>query len=65
MATNQPCCFGRDVDGLQQQSAAGVGKVLHLGGVEMNGLWVRLRGRGCAVGDVNMDTQLTHNVHPN
>ena len=65
MATDQARCFGGDVDGLQQQSTAGGGKVLRLGGVEMNGLWVRLRGRGSAVGDINMDTQRTHDVHPN
>ena len=65
MATDQACCLGGDVDGLQQQSAAGGGKVLRLGGVEMNGLWVRLRGRGSVVGDINKDTQWTHDVHSN
>ena len=65
MATDQACCFGGDVDGLYQQSAAGGGKVLNLGAVEMNGLWVRLRGRGAAVGDVDTDTQRTHDVHSN
>ena len=64
MATDEECCFGGDVDGLQQQSAAG-GKVLHLGGVEMNGLWVQRRGSGSAVGDINTDTQRTHDVHSN
>ena len=50
---------------LRQQSAAGGGKVLCLGGVEMNGLRVQLRGRGSALGDVNTDTQRAHNIHPN
>ena len=65
MATDQVHCFGGDVNGLQQQSAAGGGKVLRLGGVEINGLWVWLHGRGSAVGDINMDTQRTHDVHSN
>ena len=65
MAKDQARCFGRDVDGLQQQSAAGGGKVLLLGGVEMNGLRVWLRWRGSAVGDINTDMQRTHNAHPN
>ena len=41
------------------------GKVLRLGSVEMNGLRVRLRRQGSAVGDINTDTQRTHNAHPN
>ena len=41
------------------------GKILCLGGVEMNGLWVRLRGRSGAVGDVDPDAQRTHDVHSN
>ena len=65
MATDQVRCFGGDVDGLQQQSEAGGGKVLRLGSVEMNGLLVRLRGRGGAMGDINSDTQQTHDVHSN
>ena len=31
----------------------------------MNGLRVRLCGSGSAVGDVETDTQRTHNIHPN
>ena len=65
MATDQARYSGLDVDGLQQQIATGGGKVLRLGSIEMNGLQVRLRGRGSAMGDVDMDTQRTHNVHPN
>ena len=65
LAMDQARCFGGDVGGLQQQSVAGGGKVLRLGGVEMNGLWVWLRGRGSAVGDINMDTQQAHDVHSN
>ena len=65
IAADQALCFGGDIDGLKQQSAAGGGKVLRLGGVEMNGLWIRLCGRGNAVGDVDVDTQRVHNIHPN
>ena len=65
MAADQTRCLGGYVDGLQQQSAAGGGRVLCLGGVEMNGLRVWLRRRGSAVGDINMDTKWTHNVHSN
>ena len=65
MAADQARCFGGDVDGLQQQSAAGGGKIPHLGGVEMNGLKIRLRGHGSAMGDVDTDTQRAHNIHPN
>ena len=64
MAADQARCFGGDIDGLKQQNAAGGGKVLRLGGVEMNGLWVRLRGRGSAVGDIDADTQRAHDIHP-
>ena len=56
MATDQARCFGRDVDCLQQQSAAGGGKVLRLGGIEMNGLWVQLHRRGSAMSDINTAT---------
>ena len=63
MATNQTHCFGGDVDGLQQQGAAGGGEVLRLGGLDMDGLWVRLRGHGSVVGDINTDSQRTHDVH--
>ena len=31
----------------------------------MNGLWVWLRGRGSAVGNINMDMQRMHDVHSN
>ena len=61
MAADQARCFG----GLKQQSAAGGGKVLRLGGVEMNGLSVWLLGRGSAVDEVDADTQRAHNIHPN
>ena len=65
MAADQELCFGGDIDGLKQQSAAGRGRILHLGGVEMNGLRVRLRGCGSAVGDVDVDTQRAHDIYPN
>ena len=65
MAADQARCFGGDIYGLKQQSAAGGGRVLRLGGVEMNGLRVRLRGRGSAVGDVDADTQRAHEILPN
>ena len=65
MAADQAHCFGGDIDGLKQQSVAGGGKILRLGGVEMNGLWVQLHGRGSAIGDVDTDTQQAHNIHPN
>ena len=65
MAADQARCFGGDVDGLQQQSAAGGGKVLRLGGVEISGLRVRLCGCGSDMGDVDTDTQRAHNIHPN
>ena len=65
MAADQARYFGGAIDSLEQQSSAGVGRVLRLGGVEMNGLQVRLRGRGSAVGDVDADTQRAHDVHPN
>ena len=65
MAADQARCFGGDIDDLRQQSAAGGGKVLRLGGVKMNGLWVRLCGRGSAVGGIDVDTQQAHDVHPN
>ena len=35
-----------------------------MGGIEMNGLRVRLRWRGSAVGDVDADTQRAHDIHP-
>ena len=65
MAKDQARCLSGNVDGLQQQSAAGGREVLCLGSVEMNGLWVRLRGRSGAVGDIDPDTQQTHDVHSN
>ena len=58
-------CFGWDIDGLKQQSTASGGRALFLGGVEMNGLRVRLRGRGSAVGNIDEDTQQAHDIHPN
>ena len=65
MAADQARCFGWYINGLKQQSEAGGGKILRLVGVEMNGLRVRLRGHGSAMGDVDTDTQRAHNIHPN
>ena len=65
MAADQARCFGGDIAGLKQQSVDGGGRVLRLDGVEMNGLRVRLRGRGSSVGDVDADTQRAHDIHPN
>ena len=50
---------------MEQQCAAGGGRVLFLGGVEMDGLRIRLSGRVGAVGLINADTQRAHDVHPN
>ena len=44
---------------------AGGRRVLFLGGVEMDGLQIRLRGRGGAVGHIDADTQRAHDIHPN
>ena len=65
MAADQTRCLGGYVDGLCQQSTAGGERVLCLGGVEMNGLRVRLCRRGSVVGDINLDTKWTHTVHSN
>ena len=65
MTADQARCFDKDIDSLKQQSAAGGGLILRLGGVEVNGLQVLLRGRGSAVGDVDTNTQRAHNIHPN
>ena len=54
-----------DIGGLEQQGAAGGGRILFLGGVEMDGLWICLRGRGGAVGHIDADTQREHDIHPN
>ena len=55
----------RDIGGFEQQSAAGGGRVLPLGGVEMNGLRVQLRRSGSVVGNVDVDMQRAHDIHPN
>ena len=65
MAADQARCFSWDIDGLKQQSVAGGGRVLCLGGIEINGLWVWLHERSSAVGDIDADTQWAHDIHPN
>ena len=39
--------------------------LLALSGIQVHRLWVRLSGRGCTVGHVNMDAERPHNVHAN
>ena len=44
---------------------AGGGRILFLSGVEMDGLWVWLRGRCGAVGHIDAEEQRPYDIHPN
>ena len=55
MTVDQSSGFSGDVGGLEQQCTAGGGKILFLRGVEMDGLWIGLRGCCGAVGHVDAD----------
>ena len=65
MTADQSSGFGGDVGGLEQQGTAGGGRILFLGGVEMDGLWIWLCGRCGAVGHIDADVQRLHDIHPN
>ena len=65
MTADQSSSFGGDVGGLEQQCTAGGGRILFLSGVEMDGLWIWLRGRCGAVGYNDADVQWPHDIHPN
>ena len=65
MTADQSGGSGGDVGGLEQQCTAGGGRILLLGGVEMDGLWIWLRGCCSAIGHIDADAQRPHDVHPN
>ena len=65
MTADQSSGFGGDAGGLEQHCTAGGGRILLLGGVEMDGLWIWLRGRSSAVGHIDVDTQRPQDIHPN
>ena len=65
VAADQSSGLGRDGGGLEQQCTASGGKVLLLGGIEMDRLRIRLcRGSG-AISYVYTDAYWPYNIHPN
>ena len=66
VASNKSSGLSGNIRGLKQQCTARGGgrRILLLGGIEVDRLWIRLRGRSGAIGDINANVERSHDVHP-